>query len=277
MLYFSYLERGGRLQRSIIVNGNPIEAASLVTENRPEWGFIMASPQVENGYTRIANELLERFPMPGMNGSELRLVLVITRKTYGFSKTSDRISLSQFSKASGMNRAQAVETLRSLIEKKIVIKDGSVYKLNKNYDEWVVCKRIPVCKSIPPSMQKHTKTSMQKHTHKRKKETNTKEISKTGVLQGQQWNELIDLFADINPMYEDIYKNKTERNALQALTNKMGYEKVLNTLKALPAIVALPYAPRITKPTELKRDLGKLVIFYKQEQGKIKNNNILEI
>jgi phage replication O-like protein O len=242
----------------------------------------MASPQVENGYTRIANELLEQFSMPGMNGSELRIVLVITRKTYGFGKTSDRISLSQFSKATGMNRAQAVETLRSLIEKKVVIKVDGVFKLNKNYEEWVVCKRIPaegsMQKHTPASMQKHTKSSMQKHTHKRKKETITKEISKTEVLQGQQWNELIDSFAELNPMYEDLYKNTTERKALESLAERFGYEKLLETVRALPSIVTLPYAPRITKPSELKRDFGKLVVFYKQEQSKLTNKiNVFEV
>lgn len=237
----------------------------------------MASPQTENGYTRIANELLEQFSMPGMNGSELRVVLFITRKTYGFQKKRDRISLSQFQLGTGMNRAQAVETLRSLLEKKIIIKDEGFFKLNKNYEEWVVCKRIPVCKSILGSMQKHTKTSMQKHTHKRKKETNTKEISKTTVLQGEQWNQLIDGFANVNPLYEEFYANRTERQALETLTTKIGFEKLLSTIHHLEEVTSKPYAPRITKPSELKRDLAKLVMFYKQEQGKHKSNNVLEI
>ena len=180
-----------------------------------------------------------------------------------------------------MNRAQAVETIKSLVEKKIVIKTGGVYKLNKNYEEWVVCKRIlaktSMQKHTSASMQKHTKTSMQKHTLKRHKDTITKDICKTDVLRAEQWHELIDSFEPINPMYEELYKNTTERNALSSLVEKIGYEKVINTIKALPAIVTLPYAPRITKPTELKRSLGKLLLFYKQEQGKIKSNNVYEV
>lgn len=246
----------------------------------------MASPQTDNGFTRIANELMEQFSMPGMNGSELRVVLFIVRKTYGFGKVQDRISLSQFQQGTGMNRSQAVETIKDLVAKNIVIKDGGIYKLNKNYEEWLVCKRIPpsmqtdtsMQKHTTASMQKHTKTSMQKHTHKRKKETITKETSKTVVLQGEQWNKLIDSFEPINPLFEELYRNTTERSALEVMATKFGYEKLLATIQALPGIVSQPYAPRITKPTELKRDLGKLLLFMKQEEGKVtsKQNDIKE-
>lgn len=230
----------------------------------------MASPQREDGFTGIANELLEQFSKPGMNGSELRVVLFITRKTYGFQKKSDRISLSQFQLGTGMNRAQAVETIKSLVEKKIVIKAGGIYKLNKNYEEWVVCKRIlgtgSMEKHTTASMQKHTSTSMQKHTHKRKKETITKETSKTVVLHGEQWNNLIDSFSTVNPMYEEFYRNTTERNALEVLAAKIGYDKLLATIQHLEEVTSQPYAPRITKPTELKRDLGKLLVFFRQKK-----------
>lgn len=63
----------------------------------------MASPQLENGYTRIANELLEataRFPF---TGSQLRLILFLWRKTYGFHKKIDRISISQWQLGTGLN------------------------------------------------------------------------------------------------------------------------------------------------------------------------------
>lgn len=138
--------------------------------------------------------------MPGMNGSELRVVLFIVRKTYGFGKLSDRISLSQFELGTSMNRAQAVETIRALVAKKIVIKVDGVFKLNKDYDEWVVCKRIPqpasMQKHTTASMQKHTETSMQKHTHKRKKETITKETTCKSELLPFLWEEYLQKMDD---------------------------------------------------------------------------------
>ena len=135
----------------------------------------MANPQKENGYTKIANEILEHFIEPGITSSEFRVVLFIIRKTYGFNKNKDRISLSQFTKATRMNRPQAARTIKSLVSKRILFKENGVYKLNKNWEEWVVSKRIPSIQmdnegSIQTdndlvSKRIHTKESIQKkHT-----------------------------------------------------------------------------------------------------------------
>jgi hypothetical protein len=78
-------------------------------------------------------------------------------------------------------------------------------------------------------------------------------------------NELIDLFKGVNPMYTDFFRNTTERKAIEHVVSKLGFEKTKNLLIALPEIVSKKFAPKITKPTELKRDLGKLVLFFKQE------------
>lgn len=94
--------------------------------------------------------------------------------------------------------------------------------------------------------------------------------SKTTVLQASEWRELIDSFKEVNPMYTDFYKNKTERKALEVMVEKFGYTKVLSTIQALEEVTSQKTAPRITKPTELKRDLGKLLIFVKQQQSGLK-------
>lgn len=88
-------------------------------------------------------------------------------------------------------------------------------------------------------------------------------------LEGKQWNELIDLFEPLNPMFKEFYKNRTERSALDEVVKTFGFNETKNLLLVLPKIVLIPYAPKITKPTELKRDLGKIKIFL----GQTKNNN----
>lgn len=102
----------------------------------------MSSPQLENGYTRIANELLERLTLPGINGSEYRIVIFVLRKTYGFQKKQDRIPLSQFQKGLEMKRANVVRTIKTLVAKRILAKDKNTYSINKNWEQWVVAKRI---------------------------------------------------------------------------------------------------------------------------------------
>lgn len=92
---------------------------------------------------------------------------------------------------------------------------------------------------------------------------------------GNEVNQIIELFKSVNPTYEEFFKNKTERSAVEYLLTKFGYEKVSRTVEALSDIIKKKYAPKITKPTELKRDLGKLLAFYSQEKDKSKKLKII--
>jgi hypothetical protein len=91
------------------------------------------------------------------------------------------------------------------------------------------------------------------------------EQSKAVALQGKEVSILIKEFETLNPV-GSIYGNSTERLALEKMASMIGYDKLLATIKALPDIVCQPYAPKITKPTELKRDFGKLLLFVKQHK-----------
>lgn len=103
----------------------------------------MASPQKEHGYTSIANELLEKIYGAPLNGSEFRICLMVIRKTYGFKKKEDWISLTQLSQGTGLKRANICRTLKDLVANKLLLKNNNRLKFNKNYDEWVVAKRLP--------------------------------------------------------------------------------------------------------------------------------------
>lgn len=100
-------------------------------------------PQKENGYTPIANELLDAivsFRIPG----ELRQVFdAIIRKTYGFNKKEDYIANSQIMEMTGIGKQNVYRSLLRLVEHKLVIKSdyslkrGIKYRINKDYKEWI--------------------------------------------------------------------------------------------------------------------------------------------
>jgi phage replication O-like protein O len=101
----------------------------------------MASPQKENGYTPIANELLEALAGIRIPGEARQCLDVIIRKTYGWGKTDDIISLSQFALITHMGKTHILIGLRKLEEMKIlVIQKGNVngnkYKFYKDFDRW---------------------------------------------------------------------------------------------------------------------------------------------
>ena len=48
--------------------------------------YDIASPQVEDGHTRIANELLEAMCRAGFSARQWAVVMAVVRKTYGYGK-----------------------------------------------------------------------------------------------------------------------------------------------------------------------------------------------
>jgi len=86
---------------------------------------------------------------------------------------------------------------------------------------------------------------------------------------------LIELFKPINPTYERLYADKTQRASLDRLVKKFSYEKVESMIKFLPQIFGKPYAPRITTPFNLEKKLGDLVDYMQKE--KLKTNITIKI
>lgn len=93
--------------------------------------------------------------------------------------------------------------------------------------------------------------------------------------EGAVLNGIIALFEPVNPSFEMIFRNTTERAALSRLVKKYGVEKVSSIVRALETIVTQFAAPRITTPAQLERKLGELAIFMKQQGSKQKGRAVM--
>ena len=138
----------------------------------------MANPQTENGYTMIANELLEALARIRLSGEETQVFFTILRKTYGFKKKGDHISLSQFVLSTGIMKPNICRALSKLITKKMIIKTDNdnitSYSIQKDYTRWKpLSKLIMLSKTIIPLIKTDNQTVINIDTHKRNK--NTKE------------------------------------------------------------------------------------------------------
>lgn len=103
----------------------------------------MANPQLENGYTRIANEILLALAQSGLSGSERGVLDIVFRCTYGFNKKTARISADRFAKECKISQSTAKKTINNLILKKVLIEisppdfsNPREIMFNKNYCEW---------------------------------------------------------------------------------------------------------------------------------------------
>ncbi|QDD65556.1 hypothetical protein EJD96_16025 [Herbaspirillum seropedicae] len=99
------------------------------------------SPQVEDGYIRIANSLLEAIISFGFTQRELLVLMAIMRKTYGFNKKADDMSASQIATLCNMARSHVTTTLGSLASRNIITKKtgrfGSVIGIQKDHRKWI--------------------------------------------------------------------------------------------------------------------------------------------
>lgn len=237
----------------------------------------MANPQKENGFVPIANEIMEALAGIRISGEARQCLDVILRKTYGFNKKEDQISLSQFNLLTKMPKATVCRSLLKLEKMNlIIIKDDNVkcnlYRFNKDFHTWKpLTKKIIVDKKDNGRYQKRQSALTKKgHT----KDTITKDtITKDNSLRGNEKllikndvNTLIEKFSVVNPSYKILFRNTTERHACEELIEEHDWAKLLNLIDALPDIVSQPYAPRITTPYQLQRDMGKLMIYLNQRK-----------
>jgi phage replication O-like protein O len=144
------------------------------------------NPSTNNGFFKIANELAEVLAKTSLTGSEVRILWVVLRKTWGWvqgnrRKDFDRIALSQFVLATGMKQANVVRALKSLVAYRLLLKTDKGYGINQDYSKWLVAKRLLRVASSqndkPSSLQatessslQTTKISSLQATYKRKKE-----------------------------------------------------------------------------------------------------------
>lgn len=104
----------------------------------------MSTPQLEDGYTKIANEILEVISKAKFNGTQFKIVMAIWRYTYGFNKKEGSFSINFLSEATATNRDQIKRELSNLINKKVILEvkkadfnSARILSFNKNFSEWV--------------------------------------------------------------------------------------------------------------------------------------------
>lgn len=157
----------------------------------------MANPQIENGYTKISNELLDAIIRQKLSGHEFRIAMLVIRKTYGYNKKQDAISLSQMAKSVGISKIRCSQVINRLQLQKIVTVTENIngivkkYLFNKDYEQWVTvtekCNRIrkvnePLRKSVTLPLQKTVTTKESIKDNIQKKKEKDKDIVKNGIF-----------------------------------------------------------------------------------------------
>lgn len=246
--------------------------------------------------TPTPNELYNG-EMKKMTDTELRVVLVVTRATLGWEidhetgrrKQEDWIASSQIIEKTGRGERAITHAIDSCVRHGWIEardRNGDLlntparragkkiyFRLGRIFLDRITSATSAEDDQSPANFSKTSaKSAAQPPQNLRAtKETLTKENipnTSNARVAGNEINPLIELFEAVNPSYERLYANRTERAALERLLKKHGEEKLRAVLEELPSIISRPYAPRITTPCELERKAGQLKVFLAQERNR---------
>ena len=100
-----------------------------------------SGPQVEGGHVRIANELYDAILEKLNSYRHLKVALAIVRKTYGYRKKEDDLTVSQLAKLTGIHRNNVGKALTELEEAGVINpvrpgEHGLIIGINKHHEEW---------------------------------------------------------------------------------------------------------------------------------------------
>src|SRR3990167_9572775 len=139
----------------------------------------MPNPQKENGFTPIANEIMDALIKIKLSDGERKILFTVIRKTYGWNKKEDKISLTQFQTATGLPRSNVCRSIKSLVARMILgsacngTRESTKYWFTKHYEKWLpspitATSRQNRTRTSPISVKKvvprigHTKDNIQK-------------------------------------------------------------------------------------------------------------------
>jgi phage replication O-like protein O len=126
------------------------------------------NPQLEDGYARIANEILDALSRTRLSDYESRCIHFLWRKTYGWhdkrgkTKKDDAISFGQWSDGTGVDRRNIIRTLAGLTKRRIIQRTTvslpgrnitNIWNFNKHYLEWEGFEAKPVATETPVQLE----------------------------------------------------------------------------------------------------------------------------
>ena len=244
--------------------------------------------------------------MKKMSDTELRVVLIVTRATLGWEedretgmrKQEDWISHTELIKRSGRSSTAVSGAVDNCVKHGWIEtrdKKGNIlktakdrrrrrvfYRLGTIFTDKLSTTKSEVDENLPHLTEKSTPLleGNLPHLLGNTKETLTKETKTKGLVAGQAPQPLnveIEKFKILNPTYEQLFGNKTERSALERIIAKTGVEFLDKLVSMACWANGRLYAPVITRPTQLENKMGELIIFCKKESYEPYSKEDLEL
>ncbi|MCI2290977.1 replication protein [Enterobacter sp. I4] len=197
----------------------------------------------EDGFMRVANELTDSLLMADLTARQLKVMLAIMRKTYGFNKPMDRLTNTQIAAMTGIHHTHICAAKRQLIERKFLIADGVRIGVNKVVSEWISQDSLTLANTANKTLAKsangykptqlNTKDNIQKTIN-----TNTPLPPKGGCAEGSKpekrkavrinYNEYLEAYNEIvgERLPHAVEANAGRQRKLKKLINSLATKNI---------------------------------------------------
>jgi len=178
----------------------------------------MARPQLEDGHTQIANEILEQLAKFYLSPNQWQVVIFVIRKTYGFKKKVDYIANSQIVEGTGLSKSVVSRVLKRLQGRNIITRHKKQIGFQKDWEKWGLAKQSTElaeqptnksCLNSQPELAKQstelaeqpTKVSSPRVAQKKKETIQKKLIQKKEVvlpewIVKETWDDFLEMRKD---------------------------------------------------------------------------------
>ena len=200
-----------------------MNTAEILQFPPPTGGKEQRVADTDDGYTRIANELLEAIAGADLTARQLKVMIAVIRKTYGFQKKLDRIADIQIAELTGLSRQNVNKAKKELLSMHCLLMDDNRIGPNKELSAWhftnSLQKRDSVSKLKTQSVSKIETHGVSKlETHKR----NSLKIKENTPLTPQGGDS--EVAQECLDYYNELTSSRCSATAC--------FEKALTTVKA---------------------------------------------
>ena len=185
-------------------------------------------------FLQVPNAVIDEL-LPDLTGAELKCYLVVIRKTKGWNKESDNISISQFMKATGLSNSAVIKACESLVKYGLLVKENGsrntgIYAVNSyskttcEESSQVTCEKSSPVKKVHSTCEESSQVTCEKSSHTINnikntiQNTNKKNIQKNSLT-------LLAEFGIVGQLAEDFIAHRKSKRAAITKTVLVGYQR----------------------------------------------------
>lgn len=116
--------------------GSNVVPLRPVAEHKQQTRGGVVKADLEDGYLRLSNTLVDALCRTKLSDRESRVVFAVIRRTYGYGKATDWVSYSQIEEMTDIDTDNVSRVIGGLLKRNVLIKDGKKIGVNPTVSSW---------------------------------------------------------------------------------------------------------------------------------------------